>query len=203
MGEQLVRRSWTRRGLLFSAHAVLAIAAGAAVAVAAPAAVAQTELKLADLASPETVSTWLRQHGNNADRSMAKRMFDIGARARDQRNNWGPAYKGFAESALIYPAPETLVEYANATLHGIAEMQGRDGTQGHSDAVLSQVLRLLTSAQAAQDVLGTLGTARVRRLRANIACLSGHLRQQAAVGPCGPVEAYQMAYERGVRGRAK
>jgi hypothetical protein len=198
MGEQLV-------GLLFSAHAVLAIAAGTAVAVAvaAPAAVAHTELKLADLESPETVSTWLRQHGNKADRSMAKRIFDIGARARDQRNNWGPAYKGFAESALIYPAPETLAECANATLQGTAELHGRDGAQGHGDAVLSQVLRLLTSAQAAQDVLGTLGTARARRLQADIACLSGHLRQQAAVGPCGPVEAYQMAYERGVRGRAK
>jgi hypothetical protein len=118
MGEQLVRRSWTRRGLLFSAHAVRAIAAGTAVAVAAPAAVAHTELKLADLESPETVSTWLRQHGNKADRSMAKRMFDIGALARDQRNNWGPAYKGFAESALIFPAPEALAEYANAMTGG-------------------------------------------------------------------------------------
>lgn len=197
MGEQLVRRSWTRRGLLFSAHAVLAIAAAAV----APAAVAQTELKLADLEAPETVSTWLRLHGNNADRSMAKRMFDIGARARDQRSNWGPAYKGFAESALIYPAPETLVEYANATLHGIAEMQGRDGARDGRNAILSQVLRLLTSAQAAQDVLGTLGAAQASGLRADIACLSAHLRKPVPAGKCRPVEAYRAAYARGARGR--
>ena len=184
---------------MFFAHAVLALAAGAA--VAAPAAVAHTELKLADLESPEMVSTWLRLHGNNADRSMAKRMFDVGARARDQRNNWGPAYKGFAESALIYPAPETLVEYANATLHGIAEMQGRDGARDAHNAVLSQVLRLLTSAQAAQEVLGTLGAVQANGLRADIACLSAHLRKPDPAGKCRPVEAYRAAYARAARGR--
>ena len=194
MGERLVRRWLTRRGLLFSALVVLATAASAS-------ATTQAELRLADLESPDAVTTWLRLHGNSADRSMAKRMFDIGARARDQRNNWGPAYKGFAESALIYPAPETLVEYANATLHGIAEMQGRDGARDGRNAILSQVLRLLTSAQAAQDVTGTLGAAQASGLRADIACLSAHLRKPVPAGKCGPVEAYRAAYVRGARGR--
>lgn len=118
-----------------------------------------------DLKKPAAVSQWLKENGAIADKARAKAMFGAGVKAKEQKR-FGPAAKAFGESAIYYPTPEAIREFADAellTLGGIRE-RNKD-RKWQKKSYLSSALSLYQSALAADSVLRTLSAEEKRRVQ--------------------------------------
>lgn len=147
-------------------------------------------LEQRDLKNPTSVSTWLKANGASADRAGAEWFFKEGLKEK-KRGAWGPAGKGFGASALLYPAPKALIEYANAVLHSVGEARARENTVAqYMRTDMTSVESIYRSALAADAVLNTLSATEKIRTRQNTDCLATFIRSGKTQIDCQPLQAY-------------
>ncbi len=143
-----------------------------------------------DLKKPATVSAWLKENGDKADKARAKTMFAAGLQAKAEKR-FGPAGKAFGESAIYYPTPEAIHEYADVQLHTLGEIRERNKDRGqHMKSDLSSALSLYQSVLASDTVLATMSAAEKQQTKQNVDCLAAYLRSEKASMPCPPLKAY-------------
>jgi hypothetical protein len=121
------------------------------------------------LASQEAVTSWLRAHKRHANQKLAAGAYEDGKKSMKQRD-WGAATKHLGESAILYPAPGTLILYGDAHTQFISMVRARnkDSTQGNTD--LSYALAVYKTARAANSELKSLSEKQLASLEADIAC---------------------------------
>lgn len=143
-----------------------------------------------DLKNPDVISSWLKTNGSAADRRQAEAFFRQGAKAK-AKHKWGLAAKAFGESALQFPSPTSLTEYAEAKLHELSDIRVRDKTvvkYKHSD--IATVEALLRSALASDAVLNTLSVQDKQQVRQDSECLAAFLQSGANQEDCRPLQVY-------------
>jgi len=147
----------------------------------------------AELKSPQAISQWLKEHRWTADRTFAN-AFLPHAHESARKQNWGPAAKGFGESAMHYPAPQPLRWCADADLHLLGKVLARTGETFKEKSDLAGALRLLDSAAAAEALLNELSPADKRALEQDRACLQsypGDKLDATDAARCAPIAAYR------------
>jgi len=148
------------------------------------------QLSQSDLHTPEAVKLWLQQNAAKVDKRIAHDFLEMG-KDYMQKGNWSAATKTFGESALFYPAPETLRLHADAELKMLGEIRARKNqfaTKQHSD--LKYVLAKYQTALAADDVLHSLKVDERDTIETYIQCISDYIKEPKQNSACQPVNAY-------------
>jgi hypothetical protein len=152
------------------------------------------------LSDPEQVIRWLRENKDKIDYKLAKRRFDDGFRAVN-RKSFSPAMKDFGESAILYPAPETLVRYSDVFLQFISRIRKRNNDFSQIKRDLSLAVALYKSARAVNGELKTLDKEQVSALDADISCTEDFLSKTSdasapkSIGQstaCRPLQLYAL-----------
>lgn len=177
---------------LFARIAItLALLGAGAVQAQSPPMLTQEQLE----GDPAAVASWLQENGSKADRKTAASFAKMAARYKARRD-WSGAAKGYGESAVHYPDPVVILEYAHARALHLATVRAhaRRPDLAASDAASSQ--RLYQVVQAAQSVAGTLNKAQVTAVEQAIQCLSAPNAASEVATDCAPMKAYRAEYER-------
>ena len=82
-------------------------------------------LEQRELTDPVIVTAWLKANSAKADKVFANQIFEHAVKEK-KRKAWGPAGKGFCESALFYPTPSALSECANAVTRSLGSTRSRE-----------------------------------------------------------------------------
>lgn len=168
----------------------LLFASGAVLAGAEAVELRSSALTQAQLYEPGSVAAWLRVNGEKADKGLAARFYQAGEKQKRQRR-WGPAGKSFAASALYYPHPRTLNEYAETKLIFLGVERRRDGDMlAHAVGDLQTTERLYRSVIAADEVLHVLSLKEKQRARGNADCTAGYVSTRTVVSSCEPLRLY-------------
>ena len=147
-------------------------------------------LEQGDLKNPSTVAVWLKANGASADKARVALFFEAGLKEK-KRSKWGPAEKGFVASALLYPAPNTLIEYANAVLHSLGAARAREKTVAqYMRTDMIAIESIYRSALAADAVLNTLSATEKKQIGQNADCLSAFIKSGENQIDCQPLQAY-------------
>lgn len=143
-----------------------------------------------DLVDPSKISAWLLANKTDGKKADAEFFYKEGLRAK-KVGAWGAAGKGFGASAQIFPAPKTLIEYANARLNNMSDIHARAKNvekQGHTD--MRYIESLYRSAVAADTILNTLSKKEKKEVRKNVDCLAVFVQTGKFVRECPPLQAY-------------
>ncbi len=147
-------------------------------------------MQQSELLEPATVAAWLKENASKADKVASKTFFDAGVKQRKQRR-LGPAVKSFGASALYYPTPHALNQYAAVTLVALGELRRRDGDARSSEVRdLGYVERLYRSVLAADLVLHTMTAEERQKARENAECLAIYVQDRPALVTCEPLRLY-------------
>lgn len=141
------------------------------------------------LSQPEAITDWLKQNAN-VDRTKAERFFNYGVKAKGEQR-WSPASKAFGESAVHFPTPQALNEYANAWLHMIHRVRTSPGnapTAAEPD--LEHVEKIFRSALAANEVLNSLNAQEKEQIERDASCLTKYLQSHEDID-CRPLQIYR------------
>lgn len=147
-------------------------------------------LEQRELTDPARVAAWLKDNATTADKAFARRFFDHALKDK-KRKAWGPAAKGFCESALFFPMPDALSECANADAHSLGSTRARENSysqKGRGD--MQHVELLYRSAIAADAALNTLSAKKKKEARQNADCLAAFVRTEKMQPDCQPLQAY-------------
>ncbi|MCW7536989.1 hypothetical protein OOT46_03860 [Aquabacterium sp. A7-Y] len=152
-----------------------------------------SELSQKDLGNPKAVETWLKENGakaHKADKKNSQRAYEYG-QLKKQRKEWGAAAKAFGESALFYPTPKALNEYADNWLRMLGEIRQREKTYGERwQADLSEAEATYRTALAADSVLKLMTDKERQQTRKNAECLADYIKSQVKQGDCLPLQLY-------------
>lgn len=147
-------------------------------------------LEQGDEKNPALIAAWLKANAPMADKVRAEIFFREGLKAK-KRGAWGPAGKGFGESVQLYPAPNTLIEYANALLHVLGDSRARKKTTAqYKESDMKSVEWIYRSALAADGVLNTLSTTEKEQVRQNADCLAAFVQSAKMQPNCPPLQIY-------------
>ena len=146
-----------------------------------------------DLTKPAVIAAWLKTHSATAKRDEAALLFKNASKDKN-RGAWGPAVKGFGMSALRYPAPATLVEYADASLASARIARERDQPDLRSDMKnMAYIESIYRSALAADSVLDTLSRVEKLQTRQNADCLAFFVQSGTIPSRCTPLQTYGLS----------
>jgi hypothetical protein len=144
------------------------------------------------MGQPDEVAAWLRQNEALADKKIARMAFDHGLRKK-KRKDWGGAAKAFAESAIHYPAPAALTEYAENSLRMFGDIRQRDKAYTeHWRRDLGRAEAGYRTALAADAVVKQLNEQERRQTGQNAECLAEYLKTSVKPHNCPPLEMYGM-----------
>lgn len=147
-------------------------------------------LEQKELSDPALVSAWLKANGATADRAQAERFFNSGLKAK-KMSSWGPAVKGFGASAVFYPAPKALIEYANASLRSASAIRVREKTVVQKSKVdMAYIESIYRSALASDAILNTLSVSEKEEARQNADCLAAFVQTEKMQADCAPLQTY-------------
>lgn len=125
-----------------------------------------------------------------ADKSLSSEFFIAGEKQKKQRR-WGPAGKSFGASALHYPTPRALNQYAEIKLVFLGAERSRDGNLlSHVVSDLRSSELLYRSVISADSVLHEMSVKEQQQARANADCLAKYLRDRIVVPTCKPLRLY-------------
>ncbi len=143
-----------------------------------------------DLTKPAVIAAWLKTNSATAKRNEAELFFKNALKDKN-RGAWGPAVKGFGISALRYPAPGTLIEYADVSLRSARIARERKQPDIQSDRnSLAYIESIYLSALAADSVLNTLTPAEKQQARRNADCLGVFVTTGTIQPNCAPLQTY-------------
>ena len=146
------------------------------------------KLDSGDLSEPELISFWVQENGEKVDKKRANEFFDDGVKEKKQQR-WGPAVKSFGSSALHYPTPEVLNEYADVSLRSLGQLRAwKKEDKRQSD--LSYIVSLYRSVLAANTVLKTMNLKEEVHVRHNIACITAYMDSAKLISDCTPLQIY-------------
>lgn len=134
-----------------------------------------------DLDKPAVVKAWLIENGVKADKVAAREFFDLGRKLKKEKR-WALATKAFGGSAIRYPTPQALNEYAEASIRDL-------GTR--LDA--QHVVPLYQSAMAADTVLHLMSEEEKRSTQNNLDCLRVYMQLKKVQPDCRPLQAYGLS----------
>ncbi len=180
MTKRLVRSLWLSSLLLGCCGS--AVASGSAI-LAKP-------LEQRELNNPVRVATWLKENAAKADKVLARRFFDQALKDK-ARKAWGPAAKGFCESALFFPTPHALSECANAVAHSVGSTRSRENTYSQkSGEDVQHIQSLYRSAMAADVVLVVMTDKEKAQIHHHAECLAKFVQTRQMQANCQPLQAY-------------
>ncbi len=160
------------------------------VVFAAGSAALPKHLKQEELYNPAIVTAWLKANAATADKVFANQFFEHALKDK-KRKAWGPAGKGFCESALFYPTPSALAECANADTRSLGNTRSREKSfSRHSLGDMQRIESLYRSAIAADAVLNTLSAKAKEEMRQNADCLAAFIHVGKSQSECQPLQAY-------------
>lgn len=134
-----------------------------------------------DLEKPAVVKAWLMENGTKADKTAAKEFFDLGQKLKKEKR-WALATKAFGGSAIRYPTPHALNEYAEASIRDLGPRLD-----------VQHVVPLYQSAIAADTVLQVMSEEEKRATQNNLDCLRAYLQVKKAQPGCRPLQAYGLS----------
>lgn len=134
-----------------------------------------------DLERPEVVKAWLIENGAKADKESAREFFELGRKLKKEKR-WALASKAFGGSAIRYPTPQALNEYAEASIRDL-------GTR--LDA--QYVVPLYQSAIAADTVLHLMSEEEKSATKHNLDCLHVYMQLKKVQPGCRPLQAYGLS----------
>jgi hypothetical protein len=144
------------------------------------------------IGQPDEVVAWLKQNEAFADKKIAQMAYDHGLRKK-KRKDWGGAAKAFAESAIHYPTPAALTEYAENSLRMYGDIRQRNKTfTEHWRRDLGKAEAGYRTALAADAVVKQLNEQERRRTEQHAECLAEYLKTSAKSPNCPPLEMYGM-----------
>lgn len=161
--------------------------------LATAAEVEKDQLDQRALMNPEAVTKWLEKNAKTADRKFAQITLEYGVKAEKQ-GNLSAAVKSFGESALSFPAPMTLIGYADNTLRMLSHVRTREKDTSKVKSDLSAVLGIYRSALAAEEQLKMLSIQALAQLKADENCLDTYLKAPSLPisknAACRPLKLY-------------
>lgn len=134
-----------------------------------------------DLEKPEVVKAWLIENSARADKESAREFFELGQKLKKERR-WALASKAFGGSAIRYPTPQALNEYAEASIRDLGI---------RLDA--QYVVPLYQSAIAADTVLHLMSNEEKRATQNNLDCLRVYMQIKKVQPGCRPLQAYGLS----------
>ena len=144
------------------------------------------------LSQPDTVVDWLKSNDMQADKKTAKMAYDHGQKSK-QRGSWSAAAKAFGDSAIHYPSPAALREYADNGLRVYGAVRHRDKTyRENCQRDLGEAEAIYRTALAADTVLKLLSEHERRQIQANADCLADYIKSSESSGACPPLQLYGM-----------
>ena len=145
----------------------------------------------AQLGDAEFVAGWLKTNKSSLDLKGATTAFKLGQKYKKNRQ-WSSAAKSFGESAIRYPSPQTLMQYAEVKSLSLSAVRAREKVIAqYRVSDLTSTLRLYQSAVAANSVLASLSVAEKTKLQANVDCLSAFVAApDKPAENCAPVKSY-------------
>ncbi|WMD22369.1 hypothetical protein RAS12_08320 [Achromobacter seleniivolatilans] len=145
------------------------------------------------LTKPEVITKWLQDNPEGVDKKGAAFSFDEGLKYK-RRKYWSAAAKSFGESAIRYPSPQVLTEYAMANLYMLGEIRTQKGnTQLGVEADINYAIMQYRSVMAADKTLNALSEAEKIQIKENIECLTDYLKTRRASRECQPLKYYGLA----------
>jgi hypothetical protein len=171
---------------LYCVSAVLCLCASACAESGTVAALTQD-----DLADPVRVAVWLKENSKLADRKQAQHFYSAG-KAASAEGRLGIAVKAFSDSAILYPAPDTLAEYADALLREMGGLRARTGTMAKKElGDLTEAERVYRAALAADGELRVLGATAKQQLERDARCVADYLESKRPDLVCRPLGLYR------------
>jgi hypothetical protein len=134
-----------------------------------------------DLEKPAVVKAWLIENGAKADKKAAKEFFDLGQKLKKEKR-WALATKAFGGSAIRYPTPQALNEYAETSIRDLGI---------RLDA--QHVVPLYQSAIAADTILHLMSEEEKNATQNNLDCLRVYMQAKKVQPDCHPLQAYGLS----------
>lgn len=157
----------------------------------APRPLTQDEL----LGNPAAVATWLRDNASRADRKTAATFAKLGAKYK-ARGDWSGASKAYGESAIHYPDPVVVLEYARVRTLDLASVRAYNKRPDLIASDATSFLKLYQVVHAAQGQLGSLSSHQAAKVEQAIQCLSAPGAASQVPTHCGPLKAYRAEFDR-------
>lgn len=142
-----------------------------------------------DLRNPKVVVETLKSGVSSGSKASAQKFFSLGVEYRRRAGkdgNWGPAAKAFGESALLYPLPMTLKEFADSSLRSQSRAAARKGVEAQVEA-LADAISLYRSAVAADDIVRQLDRGQREQLDQNQFCAERFIKDRKLSLSCQPL----------------
>jgi len=141
------------------------------------------------LSKPELITGWLKQNAA-ADRRDADWFFKTGVKAMTDRR-WSLAAKAFGDSALRFPTPQALMEYADAWLHMLHEIRSSPGNAPvAAEPDLAHAEKIFRSALAANALLNSLNAREKEQTEQDATCLASYIQSHVETD-CRPLHLYR------------
>lgn len=143
-----------------------------------------------DLRNPRTVVETLKADVSNDSKALAKQFFSLGVKYRQRAikdGNWGPVAKAFGESAILYPRPLTLKEYAESFLRAQSRAAASKGVEEQLE-MLHQAIDLYKSTIAADDILRELSQSQRVQIDQDRFCTERFIQDRKPSSSCQPLQ---------------
>jgi hypothetical protein len=143
------------------------------------------------LSDAEFVANWLKVNKSGLDLKGATAAFELGQKYK-RNKQWSAAAKGFGESAIRYPSPQTLTQYAEVKSLSLGAVRAREKVvDQYRLSDMTSLLRLYQSAVAANSVLASLSVKEKNQLQANVDCLGAFVAAPDKPHKhCAPLKSY-------------
>ena len=147
------------------------------------------------LGNTAAVASWLRENASTADRKTAATFAKLGATYKS-RGDWSGASKAYGESAIHWPDPVVVLEYARARTLDLASVRAYNKRPDLIASDAASLLKLYRVVHAAQGQLGSLNKAQAAKVEQAIQCLSAPGAASQVTSDCGPLKAYRAEFDR-------
>jgi len=148
------------------------------------------ELTQNDLRNQQAVTECLKSEINENRKASAKQFFLLGIKYRQRATkdgNWGPVAKAFGESAVLYPRPLALKEYAEASLKSQSKALLKKSLEEQME-LLNQTIDLYRSVIAADSILCELSKDQRVELDQYLNCIEFYMQGGKPSIPCMPLQ---------------
>lgn len=143
-----------------------------------------------DLESAKAVAEALKSEISGANKLSARQFFLLGTKYQRRAvkdGNWAPAAKAFGESAILFPRPLALSQYAESSLKAASKTVLAKGKDAQLQ-LLKQTIDIYDSALAADDIQHELNPAQRAQLVQDRNCSKEYLLNQKPLAHCPPLQ---------------
>ncbi len=138
-------------------------------------------LNLNSLQNPEELTAFVNRGVSQEKIKLAEKLYQSAIQRKNSGSNWGAAYKYFAETALIYPTAQCLLDLAESEAN--FRTQSRFGEE-IAIKTLNKIENYLNGAIAVDKIQKKMSRPEIKEVKNDIQCLNAFLTKNQRADTC-------------------